>query len=698
MAVGLVPETLRHVVIVSPKTVFGRVLASMLELGIFHPLEPSVSMGEPLGEAKRILFEVNEYVSRFEEYYSVLEVVPPSIVGKERLEVDDWIKAGQKVLDEAVGVDKSLESLSRIALEYKARLQELERQASLIEPISFLDVDLEKLRSLKHFIVYVARIPLPVAKAVVKELERVEGILTGLRQLSEEEALLLVVAPRSLETRVMAVMQSYRVSYLELPEEMPSNPAEAYKSIRSEIERLLEEQRKFRNEVRRSLPQSFEIYYKLLTLREAFRIYSSARAMKLFLIVEGYVPQRRLKEFLDRVSEAGSGSVLVITRKEVHGLREKPPTYVKIPWYVKPIHMITEMYGVPSPKELVPTIFMVISFPIIYGLMFPDAGHALLLLIGGWYFYTHSKGSRSRKIFGMLVIYVGITSFITGILAAEFFGPWNPVSEALTKLFGGHPPYASPVHPLAEKMIAGEKITAAVSAEAQDLLMNIMFLSLRIGAIMLVLGTLLGFLDSLLEENYEEAFLTRLPKMLIFFFATMPFLVAPTINKAAMYIGVATGLSHTHTTSIVPGLVRWGYLIALLALILGEPIMKAAEEGAKAFKTAFSDAFMEGFETLLMTISNTASFFRIMGLELAHSGLMFGFTILALMVYGGPVGVLSAVAIYIMGNLLVAGLEAIIVFAHTLRLHFYEFFSKFYKGQGVRYEPARTWMPITLRM
>jgi V/A-type H+-transporting ATPase subunit I len=143
-------------------------------------------------------------------------------------------------------------------------------------------------------------------------------------------------------------------------------------------------------------------------------------------------------------------------------------------------------------------------------------------------------------------------------------------------------------------------------------------------------------------------------------------------------------------------MVRWGYLASLAVLVLGEPLYESMKEGLGAFKSKLASSFMEGFETLLMTISNTASFLRIMGLALAHSGLMFGFTILALMVYKGVVGLLAAVAIYVAGNLLVAGLEAIIVFAHTLRLHFYEWFSKFYIGHGIKYEPARTWVPILI--
>jgi V/A-type H+-transporting ATPase subunit I len=46
-------------------------------------------------------------------------------------------------------------------------------------------------------------------------------------------------------------------------------------------------------------------------------------------------------------------------------------------------------------------------------------------------------------------------------------------------------------------------------------------------------------------------------------------------------------------------------------------------------------------------------------------------------------------AILILGNIIILTLEALIVFIQALRLEYYELFTKYYRGTGIEYTPAK---------
>lgn len=113
-----------------------------------------------------------------------------------------------------------------------------------------------------------------------------------------------------------------------------------------------------------------------------------------------------------------------------------------------------------------------------------------------------------------------------------------------------------------------------------------------------------------------------------------------------------------------------------------------------------SEAFIhQGIETIefvLGSVSNTASYLRIWALSLAHSQLAKVF--LDLLLGGSIKGLNSVIHDVPMAILLFAALMLVTIgvlmfmdllecFLHTLRLHWVEFQSKFYKADGVKFRP-----------
>jgi len=123
-------------------------------------------------------------------------------------------------------------------------------------------------------------------------------------------------------------------------------------------------------------------------------------------------------------------------------------------------------------------------------------------------------------------------------------------------------------------------------------------------------------------------------------------------------------------------------------------LITITHEGAHtSFGELFIHQMIETIEFVLGTVSNTASYLRLWALSLAHSQLakvFFDNTLSAGFTNGG-----SSVALFLgffgfmsatFGVLLC--MDLLECFLHTLRLHWVEFQNKFYKGNGVAFQPT----------
>src|SRR2546425_2946 len=94
---------------------------------------------------------------------------------------------------------------------------------------------------------------------------------------------------------------------------------------------------------------------------------------------------------------------------------------------------------------------------------------------------------------------------------------------------------------------------------------------------------------------------------------------------------------------------------------------------------------LHALEVFIQSISNTFSYLRIWALNL--SGYYVKFAIFV--AFGGPVITATSLVGATAGNLLVMLLEGLIVFVQALRLHWVEWFGKFYEGGGTAFSPYR---------
>jgi len=124
-------------------------------------------------------------------------------------------------------------------------------------------------------------------------------------------------------------------------------------------------------------------------------------------------------------------------------------------------------------------------------------------------------------------------------------------------------------------------------------------------------------------------------------------------------------------------------------MVFKQPLANKLIHADKLYQKSPANYYIEeGFgviETLLSIISNTLSFIRVGAFALNHVGLYIAFATMARMMTTSW----GSLAILVLGNIIIIALEGLIVFIQALRLEYYELFTKYFRGDGIEYVPAK---------
>ncbi len=111
-----------------------------------------------------------------------------------------------------------------------------------------------------------------------------------------------------------------------------------------------------------------------------------------------------------------------------------------------------------------------------------------------------------------------------------------------------------------------------------------------------------------------------------------------------------------------------------------------AESGRLA--GAVTESLVGAFEGVLLYLANTISFVRLAAYAMSHAALlMAAFTLADQVQSFSPGGSVLAVIVIVLGNVLAILLEGIVAAVQALRLEYYEFFGKFFSGDGRPFKP-----------
>ncbi len=341
-------------------------------------------------------------------------------------------------------------------------------------------------------------------------------------------------------------------------------------------------------------------------------------------------------------------------KEEEEDLRKETPTIMKHNFLIRPFETLVKMYGVPAYGETDPTPFIAISFPFLFGLMFGDIGHGLCLVIAGLMGgILFRKKSENLRNFSWIIFYCGWGAILAGILYGEFFGQNHIFGYQLVPVHIGSLTLYNPLN---------------------NITMVLKF-ALLVGVVQINFGWSIQFLNYWRQKRRYLAFTDSLTKIFLLTGGTILLFVWG-FNLNAWFAEPFPIL-----LPIIPGIL----------LIFFKPLGKALKVSylnIESYSSLFGEGSFETFETFLSVLSNVASYIRLLALALAHIALMFTIeAIIGLFTATGILTQIFKVIGLILGNVMVILLEGLLAFINALRLHFYEFFFKFYQGTGTEFYP-----------
>eukprot|EP01133_Synstelium_polycarpum_P015196 gene15196-17982_t len=470
------------------------------------------------------------------------------------------------------------------------------------------------------------------------------------------------------------------------------------------------------------------------------------------LIAKGWCPKTAIEEIQVALRSATTRSgALVPSVLSVIKAEHDPPTHFETNKYTSSFQELVNAYGMAHYREVNPAVMTIVTFPFLFGVMFGDVGHGLILLAASIALIKCESKFAGKKLNEMiqmpydgryLLFLMSLFSIYVGFIYNEAFSLPMDIFGTSWKFNNGVAQFSNVTYPF-----GADPVWKGAPNELDYYNSFKMKISIVFGIAQMSLGiffSLLNYLNMKGPIKKINIFTQFIPQIaflwsifgymvfLIFLKWGVPYRVEKpgyvTIDPPNI-ITVIINMFLTPTAAIAPrSLLFHGQqtvqLILLFLAFISIPIMllpkpflmKHLHQKEMALKAQghhheeehddealydnhggeefeFSEVFVHQvihtIEFILGAISNTASYLRLWALSLAHSELSTVFWERILLAgTGNPFMMFITFGGWLGGTIAVLLImESLSAFLHALRLHWVEFQNKFYKGDGLRFIP-----------
>jgi len=484
---------------------------------------------------------------------------------------------------------------------------------------------------------------------------------------TEKKRTIVLVCRTTDYQKLAAVLYRYEVEILDLPKAVGS-PAAAIAGLKKKLLEIEKKQKILETKIEKLAKEKslevFQIAEILEIQKERLENTSLFGHTDATIIADGWIPEKKARYLEKVVYEETKGRQIFELQNPTKEEVESIPVELNNPKMVKDFEFVTGMYGLAKYDEIDPTPFLSFTFPLFFAIAIADVGYGLALGIfmasGVWLSKIFSK--RLRRMMMVCAVF----TVITGIFMGGFFGLgggiWvNPVQRPipLLKLVI----FIGIIHLLVASGFAGA-VKDIFRRDWKSLVFS------RVPAVLIILG-FSGLVFSIMGIGlYEFGINFEFPQLELFqvFNPMASAGIMITVLRALFYGGLVLGIVGTIVT-------------------------------AKDMKGRIGGPLNFVYSNVIGYIGDVSSYTRLMALAIAGSVISFSINLILGMLYSGivPQEITLVSAIYVIPFLIVLAfaflaahsfnifINSIGAFVHTMRLHFAEFFGKFYESGGEKF-------------
>ena len=643
----LKPEQMSRLLIVASKDQMTPVITELYRHNLFH-IEDFVESGAKGYEGFKIGTPLSGATEASGDLVKIRAIQNTFSIRSDDFEVKERQKQSGlqgQIERELPAIEQEVEGLTIKRSKLETKVKEYEQKITELTPFIGIPGDLDLYRGYSRLNVFAGYVAKEVSLSVPNEMFLKKG---------KAGNFIIVVAPVEHQNVVEGALQGAGYHAVTIPDKsgIPQERISFYSSqialFKKEIEEVNQKLDAIKVKHASFLVACEEILKVQVAQTEApLRFATTSEAF----VAEGWVPSGSVETIRQGLFKATGGKIyvtdLAISEHDI------VPVEYNNPSFAKPSQLLLDTYSRPKYTELDPTIMISIVFPIFFGLILGDVGYGVLLLILCLGLRKFVKGEEGRQLL-VVLRNASISSIFFGVLYSEFLGfpcPWAYILPSRHLNIGGEGGH-------------GPNIP------------GLMMVAIWIGIIHITLGRVLGMVNHARQDHGDHRIKAVLANagwilvmwgilVMIWSIVQLPYMPDfTTLPPVVMNLNVAA-------------------VVGALMLVIGA-LFIARDSGLELVE-------------LPTIISHTLSYSRLVavGLSSVAIAMVVNYIAIGMLIEPqlknitliGVIFIILGVIVFVGGHLMNMVLGILGGSLHSIRLHYVEFFTKFYKGGGRKYSP-----------